>query len=193
MSEKTGYTITRTEISLSGGVKVVADVSTAAGITELLRDLKAAGFGEPIADSNNEAMVAERRKRIDDLEDPARRVEMQAGLDAGRLAGAKILAVKDGIPQLLQKSIFPTVTDAILVLMYTLEVGLKQNPVGYEEFAALFESQNLKAGSPLSMLVTNLRNAGYLDKRAYSDGRKLRLAAKGESKAVEVLKKLATR
>ena len=39
------------------------------------------------------------------------------------------------------------------------------------------------------MRLTDLRNSGYLDKRVYSVGRELRLTAKGEKKAVEVLKK----
>lgn len=65
-----------------------------------------------------------------------------------------------------------------------------QNRVNYDDFAALYGAQNLKSGSPLSMPITNVRNAGYLDSRAYSDGRRLRLTAKGDQKAVQVLKRL---
>jgi len=190
MSEKTRYTITRAEIALAGGVTIVADVSSVDDVKELVKDLHAAGFGEAIRRPTDESPA---RPDTGKSDDPARRIEMQAGLEAGRLGSAKILAVKDGIPQLLQKTIFTSVTDAILVLMYALEAGLKQNPVNYDDFSALFESQNLKTGSPISMLLTNLRNAQYLDSRTYSDGRKLRLTAKGEKKAIEVLKNLATR
>lgn len=183
------YTITRAEISLAAGVKVVADVGSVEDINKLLADLKAAGLGGPVAEKLEDVRPSGQA----DTEEPSRKIETQAGLEEGRLQSAKILAIKDGVPQFLQKNVFSTFTDAVLVLMYALEVGLKQNPVAYDDFSSLFESQNLKASSPLSMLVTNLRNASYLDSRAYSDGRKLRLTAKGEAKAVEVLKKLTTR
>ena len=190
MSEKT-YTITRTEVLLAGGVKVNADVTSINDIKSLLTDLKGAGLGDLVQAEDTSGAVSTGRKSESD--DPAKRIETQAGIEEGRLSGAKILAIKDDIPQLLQKTIFTSVTDAVLVLMYALEVGLKRKSVNYDDFVPLFEAQQLKAGSPLSMLVNNIRNAGYFDGRAYADGRKLRLTAKGETKAVEVLKKLATR
>ncbi len=190
MAEKGSYTITRAEVTLKGGIKVVADVDSAEGIRALAADLEAAGLGEPVVEKGGGRPNDEER-RVNVGGDPASMIETQAGLDAGRLAASKIMAIKDGVPQILQKSQFSTVTDAVLVLMFALEVGLKQNPVNYEDFAALFEDQNLKSGSPLSMLVTNLRNSSYFDNRAYADGRRLRLTAKGEQKAIEVLKKAA--
>jgi hypothetical protein len=159
----TAYTITRAEISLRAGIKVIADVTSIEGINSLLADLQTGGLGEPTI---NERRSEDTKSHVlAKTDEPGRRIESQAGLDEGRLQAAKILAIKDGVPQLLQKNIFNTVTDAVLVLMYSLEVGLKQNPVPYDDFASLFESQNLKSSSPLSMLVTNLRTAGYLENR----------------------------
>jgi Mn-dependent DtxR family transcriptional regulator len=40
------------------------------------------------------------------------------------------------------------------------------------------------------MLLSNLKNSNYIDKKAYSTDRTLTLTAKGEKKAIEVLKSL---
>jgi Mn-dependent DtxR family transcriptional regulator len=40
------------------------------------------------------------------------------------------------------------------------------------------------------MLLTNLRNAGYVDKKAYAVDRTVRLTAKGATKAEEVIQGL---
>lgn len=193
MTEK-NYVITRTEISLDSGAKIIADVSSLDDIKKLLTDIRTAGMGEPIAETQaTDSVNKAKNSPATQIDDPTQRIETQVGLEAGRLATAKILAIKNGIPQFIQKSLFPSVTDAILVLLYALEVGLRQNPIQYETFVSIFDAQNLKSGSPLSMLMTNLRKATYLDSRAYADGRKLRLTAKGDAKAVEVLKKIATR
>ena len=187
MAEKL-YTITHAEISLPNGLKVVADVSTIDGIRKLVEDLQGTELTGIKADDER---LGERLVDREETQDPIKRIEMQAELQSGCLLSAKILAIKVGTPQILQRSLFGNLTEAILVLMFALETGLRQNPVNYEAFSSLFEGQNLKSGSPLSMLITNLRNAGYLDNRAYTDGRNLRLTAKGDTKAIEVLKRLA--
>jgi hypothetical protein len=186
MTEKL-YTITHAEISLPNGLKIVADVSTIDGIRKLIEDLQGTEFA-PTSDNKG---PGEGQRNREEEQDPIKRMEMQAGLQSGCLLSAKILAIKDSTPQILRRSLFGNLTEAILVLMFALETGLRQNPVNYEAFSSLFEGQNLKSGSPLSMLITNLRNAGYLDNRAYTDGRNLRLTAKGDTKAIEVLKRLA--
>jgi hypothetical protein len=187
MSERS-YTITHVEISIANGLKVGADVSSIDGIRQLLEDLQ----GTELAPVKRDRQPLEEPGSVrEEVQDPIKRIEAQAGLESGHLLGAKILAIKDGTPQILQRSLFGNLTEAILVLMFALETGLRQNPVNYEAFSSLFEGQNLKSGSPLSMLITNLRNAGYLDNRAYTDGRNLRLTAKGDAKAIEVLKRLA--
>ena len=182
------YTIKQVEISLPNGLKVVANVSTIDGIHKLVDDLLGTKFAPVTLDKKSSG---EGQRNREEEQDPIKRIEMQADLPSGSLLSGKILAIKDGTPQILQRPLFGNLTEAILVLMFALETGLRQNPVNYEAFSSLFEGQNLKSGSPLSMLITNLRNAGYLDNRAYADGRNLRLTAKGDGKAIEVLQRLA--
>lgn len=189
MSERNSYAITTAEVSIDGGIKVVANVDSIEAVEQFIKDLQAAGLHSTTPLPRKSELPSINKDA--GLEDPANLIETQAGLESGQLLRAKILAIKDGAPQILRSTIFDKVTDAVLVLMLALEVGLRRNPVNYEDFSALFESHNLKSGSPLSMLVTNLRNGGYLDNRIYSDGRKLRLTAKGQAKAIEVLKRLA--
>jgi hypothetical protein len=100
------------------------------------------------------------------------------------------LAFKDDVPQLLRPSAFNKAMEAALVLLHAVETGLRNSTIEYESFKALYEDQNIKSGTPLSMLITNLRNLGYLDKKEYRDSRKLRLTPKGDKKAIEILKKL---
>jgi hypothetical protein len=187
MTEKL-YTIKHVEISLPNGLKVRADVSTIDGIRKLVEDLQGTELAPVERDTEGSGEgVGDREEK----QDPIKRIEMQAGLQSGCLLSAKILAIKDDTPQILQRSLFGNLTEAILVLLFALETGLRQSRVNYDAFSSLFEGQNLKSGSPLSMLITNLRNAGYLDNKIYSDGRNLRLTAKGDTKAIEVLKRLA--
>jgi hypothetical protein len=191
MAEK--YLITRAEIVLESGITVTADLSSIDAIRQLVADLTTAGFGTPTRTKSENKSNATSKKEEESVgvDDPASRIETEAGLDSGRLLRAKILAIKDGVPQILRTTVFGNVTESVLVLMFALEQGLRQNPVNYEDFSNLFEAQNLKTGSPLSMIITNTRNAGYLDNRAYGDGRRLRLTAKGHTKAIEILKRVA--
>ena len=51
------------------------------------------------------------------------------------------------------------------------------------------EAQNIKSGSPLAMLITNLKNSSYIDKKVYTEDKCLRLTAKGEKQAIDAIKK----
>jgi hypothetical protein len=82
--------------------------------------------------------------------------------------------------------------EAPLVLLHAVETGLRNSAIEYDSFKALYEDQNIKSGTPLSMLMTNLRNAGYLDKKEYREHRKLRLTPQGDKKAIEILKTLVS-
>jgi hypothetical protein len=92
------------------------------------------------------------------------------------------------VPQLLRPSTFPSVSDATLALIYALEVGVRNTNIAYEDFKAVFDAQNIKTGTPLPMLLSNLKNSGYVDRAAYGSNRTVRLTAKGEKKAEEVLR-----
>ena len=68
-----------------------------------------------------------------------------------------------------------------------MEIGLKRSAVSFDDFEDLHDAQNIKSGTPLPMLMTNLRNAGYIDKKAYATDRTVRLTAKGAAKAEQVI------
>ena len=187
------YTVKEVHVEVNPGVTVIANVSCMDDITSLLDDLKARNLAPKV--ENKRSTGEQDRKGQQDShldESPTGRIETNAGIAKGSLAAKNILAFKDGIPQFLRPGAFGNVTDAALVLLHAIETGLKNQSVEYESFKGIYESQNLKSGTPLSMLMTNLRNAGYLDKTAYSKERRLRLTAKGDKKAVEIMKGLIT-
>jgi hypothetical protein len=118
---------------------------------------------------------------------PEKNLEVRAGLGAGNLRLRNILAFKDGIPQLLRPGSFSSISDATLTLIFAVEAGLKKSSIGFDDFKVLYDAQNIKSGSQLSMLLNNLKNSGYIDKGQYNNDRTIRLTAKGEKKATEVL------
>jgi len=190
MSDK--YSLKEVHIEVRPGVTVIADVSTVDSLISLLNDLAAKSMA-PKADTGKQisANLREGKKSALANDNPAVRIEVNAGLKEGSLISKNILAFKDEIPQLLRPSAFgKRITDATLVLIHAVETGLRSQSIEYEQFKGLYESQGLKTNTPLAMLMTNLRGSGYLDKSAYSDGRKIRLTAKGERRAIEILKEL---
>lgn len=180
------YRFREARIRVAPGVVLVAEISSARSLKQLLMDLQS----EDIVPAKS-PKIADKNKDEGDsknADNPLSRVAIRSGIPIRDLENSNTLVFKDGVPQLLRPSAFGSVSDATLVLLYCLEVGLKINPVVFDSFKAVYEGQNIKSGSPLSMLLTNLRGAGYLDKVLYSSGRKLRLTGKGEKKATEVLK-----
>lgn len=90
----------------------------------------------------------------------------------------------------MKPTLFNAVSDAALVLLFSVEAGLKRSSIEYEAFKGLYESQNIKSGSSLPMLLNNLKNANYIDKKTYDSDRTVRLTAKGEKRAINVLKEV---
>lgn len=187
MSNK--YNIREVQIEVQAGIKLIAEVSSIDGLQQLLKDLKDKNFAPPIP-KKKERQGAPEEKKLG--ESPSTRIEINADIPKGSLLKCNILGFKDNVPQLLRPSTFDSVTDAALILLHAVETGLRNQSVEYESFKGLYEDQNLKSGTPLSMLITNLRNSGYLDKREYTNSRKLRLTAKGDQKAIEIIKNLIT-
>jgi hypothetical protein len=180
------YRICQVEVTLKEGITITAEVSSIEAVQKLLSDVKQANIG-------SNGFGAARRDTLPLQDDnrsipssPLAKMEVRAGLETGKLKSS-LVAFKDEIPQLLTPKIFGNNTDAVLVLLYAIEAGLGRTQILYDDFKDVFELQNLKTGSPLAMILTNLRNAGYLDKKAHLDGRNLRLTAKGEQKAIEVI------
>lgn len=185
------YTLKEVHVEVNPGVTVIANVSSMDDIVSLLDDLKVWNLAPNVENKRPTGEQDRKGKQDSHLDDsPAARIETNAGMDKGSLAAKNILAFKDGIPQFLRPGAFGNVTDAALVLLHAIETGLKNQSIEYETFKGLYDSQNLKSGTPLSMLMTNLRNAGYLDKTTYSKDRRLRLTAKGDKRAVEIMKGL---
>lgn len=179
------YKLKEVHIQIQEGVTLIAEVSSVAAIKALLDELGQ----ENIKVIKHKATLKplQTRHEEEDSDSPAARLESKADLTSGSLGTKKVLAFKDDVPELLKPNTI-SITDAVLILLFAVETGLRKNKIDYESFKGLYEAQNIKSGSPLAMTVTNLRNAGYLDKKIYENEKSLRLTAKGESKAIEVLK-----
>jgi len=188
MSDK--YSLKEVHIEVLPGVTVIADVSTVDSLVALLNDLRARNMAPKVEGRKETDENHRQGKKQPVAEDnPAVRIEVNAELEKGSLTSKNILAFKDGIPQLLRPSAFgKRITEAAIVLIHAVETGLKSQSIEYEQFKGLYESQGLKTNTPLAMLMTNLRASGYLDKNSYREGRKIRLTAKGERKAIDILK-----
>jgi hypothetical protein len=164
----------------------VAAVESVSAIKKLLEALSAENLSPQFVENKAESRDDDKKKMVVD-DTPASRLEMKSSIPAGSLLKSNILAFKDGAPQLLRPNAFKNTTEAVLALVFAVESGLKSPKIDYESFKGLFESQNIKSGSPLSMLLNNLKNSGYLDKKAYDTDRTVVLSARGEQKAIEVL------
>ncbi|MGH6803910.1 MAG: hypothetical protein ACREC3_11180, partial [Methyloceanibacter sp.] len=172
------YKIAGVTVEVRPGVVLTAEISSLADLKQLLADLHEEGFAK--------ATPTDKPRRIDSDqpeppidESPINRIETRASLAPGKLAAGKVLAFKDGNPQLLRPTAFASVSDATLFLLYAVEIGLKKSSMTYDDFKDLYDAQNIKSGSSLPTLLTNLRNARYLDKKAYAADRTVRLTAKG--------------
>lgn len=184
------YKLREVQVTLSTGAVVTAEVGTIDDLKELLSELGQLSFGPAAIPPGETQSNRQTKATHTDSDSPEARIETRADLAAGSLQAKKVLAFKDGVPQLLRPNAFGSVADASVALLFAVETGLKKNSLEFDAFKGLYGSQNIKSGSPVSMLLTNLRNAHYLDSKLYSAERKVRLTAKGETKAIEVLKSL---
>jgi hypothetical protein len=173
-------------IQLESGVTLVAEVSTIQEVRDLISYLS---DNQMVKRDKQNKQPVDREPQFEDL--PEGRVELKADIPSGSLSSKKILAFKDGVPQLLKTTHFGSVTDAVVVLLYAVEFGLRKSKIPYDEFKSLYEGQSLKTGSSLSLLVNNLKNDGYIDKKVYDAERQLTLTAKGATKGADVLQTIA--
>lgn len=175
------------QIQIMPGVTLIAEVNDISEAKALIEQLTAEGFKPTPASSEKQRQLDAEGGNLN-MDDPASVVETRAELPSGALSAKKILAFKSGIPQLLRTNIYDSVTDALLVLLYAVETGLKNASIAYGDFKPLYETQGLKSGSSLPMLLNNLKNNGYIDKKQYDADRTLVLSPKGAEKAIDVLK-----
>lgn len=184
---ESNYKLKELKIILMPGVELTATVNSIDDIAKLLSDLKEKSFEPLILQPPKGEIPTPTSPEANNIDDPTTRIELNAALRANSLVEKKILAFKDNIPQFLRTSIFSKTTDALLVLLYAIEVGLRKNSIDYDSFKSLYDSQNIKSGSSLSMLLNNLKNAQYIDKNAYEKDRTLMLSPRGAQKAKEIL------
>lgn len=186
------YKITSIRVEIGPGVFITAEISSPEDAKQVLEDLKK--YNLIVEDEQTRARLSHKHQQVSpappDDDSPEARLAGRASIPIATLRAAKILAFKEGTPQLFRPGMFASVSDATLSLLYAAEIGLKKSSIAYEDFKALFEAQNIKSGSSLPLLLSNLHNGGYIDKKAYATDRTIRLTAKGEKKAEEVLKSL---
>lgn len=181
------YRLKEVRVMLQSGVSLIAEIDSLSGLKSLLNDLAGANLSVQKVGDPESLPPPSPDKLQPSADEPASRVETKASLAPGSLAKTKLVAFKENAPQLLRPSTFENVTDALLVLLFAVEAGLRASRIPYDSFKGLYEAQNIKSGTPMRILLSNLRNAGYLDKSAYASEKALSLTAKGETKAIEVL------
>lgn len=181
-------------VTIQEGVVLKIDVSSIEDVKEALDQLTKADFIK-IADAggaqkNDKAGAAPPPPPTPAGDDPISAIETRAELAKGALTAKNILAIKDGIPQLLKPNSFDNVTDALLVLLFATEITLKNAKMEYDALKSLYEGQGIKSGSSFALLLNNLKNAQYIDKKLYDTNRTISLTAKGEKSAIDILKRL---
>lgn len=181
------YKLKELKINISSGVELTAIVNSVADIKSLLEDLKKENFEPVVSEKPKDEFTPPPPPDSNNIDDPNSRIELNANLQSNCLLEKKVLAFKDNIPQFLRTSIFSKTTDALIVLLYAVEVGLRKKSIDYDSFKSLFDGQNIKSGSSLSMLLNNLKNSQYIDKNAYDKDRTIILTPKGSQKGAEIL------
>ncbi len=186
----TNYKIREVHIFLAEGFEVVADVASVGDIKQLIADLRAEGH-KPVSDvqSPKKGQQVDDHKKLDS-HSPLSKIELRAGIVEGQLSGQSILAIKADLPQLLRPNSFKSTTDALLALLFSIESALGRQSIPYDDFKTIFQSQGIKSGSPLPLLLSNLKLDNYINKKLYDSDREISLSPKGDKKAAEVLRAL---
>jgi hypothetical protein len=187
------YKIREVHIQLENGIRVVADADSLEDIRVLVDELTKLSSRMTVKATDAHRMPKNDlrdsdRADSDDDESPEALIEQRADLVSGSIKKTKLLGFKDRVPQLLRPAQIGSISDAALILMFAVEIGLKQTSLDFDGFKALYEAQNIKSSSPISMLLNNLKNTRYIDAKRYNVDRTVSLTAKGEAKAIEVLK-----
>jgi hypothetical protein len=188
------YKIKEVSVELENGIKIILELNNIKELKEFIDDLKAEGLFELVVKTKDKKddKKNETDDKVDtDLDDPMTLIELKSGIEEGTLKKKKIIAFKNNTPQLIRPGEFSTPTDALLFLIYATETGLGQPKIPFDDFKTMFDTQGIKSGSPLTMLLNNLKNANYIDKKAYDNERNITLTPKGSEKAVDLVKRLS--
>src|SRR2546430_11392885 len=117
------YKITGVAVEVRPGVTLTVELSSPADLKQLLADLEKEGFAKAaVVERKVEPRTPVPAPPPDKDETPISRMETRISLPPGKLAGAKLIAFKDGVPQLLRPSAFESVSDATLSLLYAAEI-----------------------------------------------------------------------
>lgn len=113
---------------------------------------------------------------------------MLDGITGADLRAKKIFSIKDQSIQLLKPNQFKKVMDAICVVLFVLEAGLGKRDIQYSIFRDIYDTQNIKSGSPLTMIMINMKGAKYIDAKKYK-AKVVSLTPKGQEQAINVINK----
>lgn len=122
MSE--AYKLKEVHIQMQDGVTLIAEVSSVAAVRALLDEL---GGGDIKVIKHKATLKPPQYNNKEEGSDsPAARLESKAELTGGSLGAKKVLAFKDDVPELLKANTI-SITDAVLILLFAVETGLRKN------------------------------------------------------------------
>ena len=123
-------------------------------------------------------------------EDPLSLIANRLETDLTTLKDSHVLGIKDDKVQILKPQKF-SVAEAILVLAFCYEVGLKrvgERSINYGELKLAYQDSGVKGNTPFKIAINNLKNAGHIDKNRYDSTQEIILKSKGMAKAGKHLK-----
>lgn len=186
------------EVFIGRGIKIITDIESEEEIITTLSCLEkikdqVVKFDKVLSQGQPLAVIPGAQPQITPVpeDDPYEKIaNMLNNISATELRAKKIFSIKDQNVQLLKPNQFSKVMDAICVLLFLLEVGIGKRDIQYNMFRDIFESQNIKSGSPLTMLIINMKIAKYIDPKKYKT-KIVSLTPKGQEQAIAVLTKLS--
>lgn len=121
-------------------------------------------------------------------EDPTERVANRLDIDAAKLRDAKLFGIKGEKVQIFKAQKFAPF-EAVLAISFVSEIGIGKTALSYEELKEAYQESHIKSGSPLYMIISNIGNQGYIDKKRYESQKEIVLIAKGVEKVKEAIEK----
>src|SRR5262245_47141726 len=137
------YTIKEAQIRLAQGAVLTLGVTSFAGVRQALEDAKAAGLeisaAAPITPGAESIPPPPPGPRVPAGDAPEDLIDSRAGLEPGKFAKLNLIGFKGDTPQLLRPSSL-SVTDALVLLLFAIETGLKTPKIEYDRFKAIYEA-----------------------------------------------------
>jgi hypothetical protein len=121
-------------------------------------------------------------------EDPLEKIALRLDMPGDKLRSASLFGVKAGKVQILRTQKFAA-SEALMAICFVSEIGVGRPALSYEDLKEAFEESRVRSKSPLYMIISNLGNLGYIDKKRYDSQQEVVLTAKGETKVREAITK----